>query len=225
MPNIINAIKRAANKKTTEFSYLQMVSWSLELRPLIKVKQAEYEQITEQLAEREGYLITLEPTMYDPDYDEFLNSFKTSLFFEEWIEEKDEEYLLEKYAVRPGEIRVKLNLADWLLYGAEEMAKLLKLHPVIKDIMKARYRLKYGVKEELLPLLRLKGIGRVRARRLFAAGFKDVGEIKKADIMSLVQILGRNTAVSLKKQVGVDVDKQKVPEQKRKGQVSLKDFS
>ena len=43
------------------------------------------------------------------------------LFFQEWINEKDEEYLLEKYAIRPGETRVKLNIADWLLYTAEEL--------------------------------------------------------------------------------------------------------
>ena len=223
--DLLTAVKRAESKQATDFSFIHLAASCLEMRPLLRVKQAEYGTIAEALDKKEGSIISSEPGEHDLEYDEFLNSFKTALFLEDWMDEKDEEYLLEKYAVRPGELRAKLELADWLLYAAEELAKLAKHHAIVKGILKTRYRLKYGVKEELLPLLRLKGIGRVRARRLFAAGFKDVGEIKKADIMSLVQILGRNTAISLKKQVGVDVDKQKVPERKRKGQVSLKDFS
>jgi hypothetical protein len=42
--------------------------------------------------------------------------------------------------------------------------------------------------------------------------------------MNLVQILGKATAISVKKQVGQDFDKLKIKENKRKGQISLKDF-
>ena len=34
--------------------------------------------------------------------------------------------------------------------------------------------MKNGVKAELLPLIRLKGIGRVRARRLFSSGYSSI---------------------------------------------------
>ncbi len=88
-----------------------------------------------------------------------------------------------------------------------------------------RLRLKYGVKEELLPLLKLKGIGRVRARAMYRNKIKSLGDVKKADISKLVQILGRKIAIDVKKQVGEDIDKEKVPERKRKGQISLKDWN
>jgi len=222
--NIIIALGRAGSKQVTEYSFLQLVSCCLELRPLLRVKQSEIEKMTAELVERESLHITLEPSVYDPEHDDFMDSVKTALFFEEWMEEHDEEYLLEKYSVRPGEIRVKLERADWLLYSAEELAKLLKRQPILKTLLKARYRLKYGVKEELLSLLRLQGVGRVRARRLYNSGLKDLGAIKKSDISSLVQLMGKSVAISIKKQVGEDVDRIVVPENRRKGQVSLKDF-
>ncbi|MBS3127245.1 ATP-dependent DNA helicase, partial [Candidatus Woesearchaeota archaeon] len=76
--------------------------------------------------------------------------------------------------------------------------------------------------EELLPLLRLKGIGRVRARKLYTQGIKDLGDVKKIDLVSLSQILGRTVAEDVKKQVGEEV--KEVPKGTRKGQLSIQKF-
>lgn len=222
--SIIKALHTAGTKMLADFSFLHLVSSCLEIRPLLKVKSAEYDDISGQFAEHEPELIVPEPSMYDPDYEHFLNSIKTALFFNDWCNEKDEEELLEKYNIRPGEIRTKLELADWLLYSAEELAKLAKKHGIIKHIIRARLRLRYGVKEELLPLIRLEGIGRLRARRLYNNKIKDINDIKSADVVMLAQLVGRLTAISIKKQVGQDVEKAVVPENKRKGQISLRDY-
>ena len=66
---------------------------------------------------------------YDLEYPEFMNSIKTSLFFESWIEEKEEEFLMETYGIRPGEIRMKIESANWLVYAAEELAKINGIGP------------------------------------------------------------------------------------------------
>ncbi|MBW2996864.1 hypothetical protein KY349_00825, partial [Candidatus Woesearchaeota archaeon] len=138
---------------------------------------------------------------------------------------KDEEFLYEEFDIRPGETRVKIDKADWLLYAAEELAKLMSFHDVIKHIIRLRFRVKYGVREELITLLKLKGIGRVRSRKLFNAGIRDIGSIKKADITTLAQLIGKATAIDIKKQVGEDIEKLKVPERKRKGQMALGKYS
>ena len=162
--------------------------------------------------------------MNNPDYGDFLNSVKTALFMHDWIGEQGEEYLMEKYDIRPGEIRAKLDLADWLLYATEELSRILGFNKILKEIKKTRFRLKYGVKEELLALLKLKGIGRVRARKLFRNRIRDLGDVKKSDVMKLIQILGRKVAIDIKKQIGQDFENMKVRENKRKGQISLNDF-
>jgi helicase len=213
-----------AHSRTEAFSFLQMVSHTLEIRPLLKVRTKEYEKIEEAVVSYHDCILETEPSMYEPEYEDFLKSVKTALFMQNWIDEKDEEFILEEFNVRPGELRVKIGNADWLLYAAEELCRILKFKPLISEVIKLRLRLKHGVKEELLPLLRIKNVGRVRARALFRNKVKDVSDVKKADIMKLVQILGRKVAIDVKKQVGENIDKSKVPERKRKGQISLKDW-
>jgi len=54
--------------------------------------------------------------------------------------------------------------------------------------------MKNGIRRELLPLIRLRGIGRVRARRLFNNGMTTPEEIKKHPREDLVKILGQGIA-------------------------------
>lgn len=218
---IITCLKNAGAVKP--FPLLQMISHTLEMRPLLKVKMREYDDIQDKLLAHSESLLDKEPSMYDPEYETFLDSVKTALFFNDWIDEKHEEYLLEQYNIRPGEIRVKLETADWLLYATHEFARILEMQNILSEITKLRLRLKDGVKEELLPLLRLKEVGRVRARKLFNAGLKDIADIKKADASTIAQILGSaKIAQDIKEQLGQKVEV--VPEQKRKGQLGLGKF-
>ncbi len=219
---IIACMRNASDKRISPFSFLQMASHTLEIRPLLKVGVREYEKIQETLLEFSDFLLENEPSMYEPEYEEFLNSIKTALMFNYWINEEDEGFLLEKYNIRPGELRAKLEIADWLLYAAEELCRIMHYQPLIKEIVKLRLRLKYGVKEELLPLVRLENIGRARARLLFRNRLRDIRDIKSADLSTLTQILGEKTALGIKKQLGQE--QIEVPENKRKGQISLRDW-
>jgi helicase len=220
---LITCMKRAEGKIIKDFSFLQMISYTLELRPLLNVKVSEYEQVEETANLFSSSILSLEPSMFEPEYEEYIKSIKTASFFHEWINEIDEEVLLEKFNIRPGETRVKLSLADWLLYSSEEMCKLSKMHGLIKELAKLRMRLTYGAKEELLPLLRLKSIGRIRARKLFNNKIKGIEDVKAADLSLLTQLIGKQVALSIKKQVGEDLRDEKVQVKpgKRRGQTAL----
>ena len=220
--HLIKRIRRSTEKMIHEFGLLQMVTNTLEMRPLLRVKTKEFDTIMEQFNSYDHYVFQKEPSIYEPEYDEFLASVKTAFFLLNWIEEKDEEYLLQQFDVRPGETRVKIERADWLLYCCEELAKIMHFNEIVKQVIKLRFRLKYGVKEELLPLLRLRGIGRVRARKMFTNGIKDIGDVKKTDVASLAQLLGKALAIDVKKQVGQEVEvPDAISDRRRKGQMSL----
>ncbi|MFC1691443.1 helicase-related protein [Nanoarchaeota archaeon] len=210
------------SSKLIPFSFLHMTCNRLEMRPLLRVKTAEYEKIEELWAKYEDNLLEEEPNMFEEEYGDFTNSIKTALFMQDWIDESDEETLLGKYDVRPGEIRVKLQKTDWLLYCAEELARIMELKPMLKELARVRFRIKYGVKEELIPLLKLEGVGRVRARKLFNNGYKDVGAVKSANVVTLGQLLGPGVAKKIKVQLdqGVSVVKKGT----RKGQTSLEKY-
>ncbi len=208
-----------------EFSWLQMISDTLEMRPLLNVKKSEYEDIREESLKYLEYVFEEEPEEFGYEYDKFLKSIKTALFMHEWINEKGEDYLMEKYSVRPGEVHAKLDIADWLLYATQELANLLDFKPVLNDLAKLRSRVNHGAKEELLPLLKLKHIGRVRGRKMYKNGIEDLGDVKKVDVNELSQILGKKTAIKVKKQVGQDFTEDEVAKKKPQGQVGLDNFS
>ncbi|MBN2368260.1 hypothetical protein JXC34_04525 [Candidatus Woesearchaeota archaeon] len=219
---IITSLRRATQKMTTELSFSQMASSTLELRPLSSVRVREVEKIEAELTELSSELIVFEPSIFEPEYDEFLKSIKLSLAFRDWMDEKNEDYIMEEYNIAPGEFHLKRDLADWILYGSEELAKILNFNELVAKIRKTRFRLDKGIKEELVPLARLKNVGRVRARKLFRNGIKDLGDVKKADISTLSQLIGRSLALDLKKQVGKEV--KEVPKGKRKGQTSIEKY-
>ena len=73
--------------------------------------------------------------------------------------------------------------------------------PEINDLS---LRVQYGCKKELLNLVSLKGIGRVRARALFNEGFKTINELRGVPLKRLAQIksIGEGVAKSIKSQIG-----------------------
>ncbi len=220
--HLLDCLNNFDNSKNT-FSLLQMISFTLEMRPLLRVKTKEMEKVQEGLVKNVDNLLMEEPTSFSLDYDDFINSIKTTMFFSEWIDEKDEDFLLENYDIRPGEIRYKLDAADWLLYACDELDKVSNLDKELqKEISKLRVRVKNGVREDLLPLLKLKGVGRVRGRKLFSNGYRDLVSLKKVDLTSLSQILGVAIAKSVKEQLGEEV--KEVPKGTRKGQLSLEKY-
>ncbi len=71
-------------------------------------------------------------------------------------------------------------------------------------------------------MLKLKGVGRVRGRKMFDNGLKTLGDLKKVDIGSLVTIVGKATARKVKEQLDEKVpEDMKISDRKRVGQMSL----
>lgn len=121
----------------------------------------------------------------------------------EWIEETGDKVLSDSMGVEPGDMfRIK-ELSEWLAYSLYEVAKLLRREDLLPELYNLRIRIRYGVKEELLPLVALEGIGRVRARALYSAGLTDVNKIAKAPQAKLAAIpkIGPAVAEKLKDQL------------------------
>jgi helicase len=95
-----------------------------------------------------------------------------------------------------------VDLCDWLLYSASEIGKIFDLKDARKTIAMLRARVSYGVREELLELVSLRGIGRVRARNLYNSGFRKLGDIREAEARQLEGIpgIGKSIARDIKRQ-------------------------
>lgn len=199
---LINGIRRAMNVALRPISFIQLVCNTNEMWPLLRVKNQEYQEITDFVVEVESHLLEKEPSMFELEYEDWLRSIKTSQLFLDWIDEKSEDELLEKYNVRPGELKSKLDRAEWLLYGTSELSTLLGQHDLVKEIARIRTRLRNGAKEELLALLKLKQVGRVRARKLFQLGAKQPSDIKKLKPQIVAAAIGSAITNKIYKQLG-----------------------
>ncbi|MDA8326226.1 MAG: DEAD/DEAH box helicase [Nitrospiraceae bacterium] len=148
------------------------------------------------------------PALLLPDEDiylteDILSELKTASVLMQWVLEMPEEKIVNHFGIGPGDLRTLVELADWLLYSSQEICKVLGPKEAVKGLGAARVRVNYGVKEELLPLVGLRGIGRVRARALFDAGFPGLEDIGRAGAEELARIpgIGETIAQDIKKQV------------------------
>jgi helicase len=181
---------------------LHMLCNTVEMNPLPSLKKGEDEEIGSLIAAEERRLMVDVPNTYSWEYEEFQRSVKAALVFNDWAEEAGEDAIMERRGVSPGELHARLERMDWMLYSAQELALLLGLKDMLNDIRKSRIRVKNGIKEELLPFVRLRGIGRVRARKLWSAGIRSVADLRKAPLPALERILGEKTAADVRQQLG-----------------------
>jgi helicase len=74
---------------------------------------------------------------------------------------------------------------------------------LVKELDILRKRIVYGIKHELIDLVRIRNVGRVRARILYKNGYKNRTALKKAPLEKLAEIdkIGMTIAKSIKSQV------------------------
>ncbi|MCK5233245.1 MAG: DEAD/DEAH box helicase [Candidatus Aenigmarchaeota archaeon] len=185
-------------------SFLHLAAYAQEMRPLLRVKPKDYENIFSDIEKIEPFLVVPKEYLYDEE--ELLSSVKSAMLLEAWASEEDEESIMEKFGTTPGELRVRLTNADWLVYSLQELSIILSKSEVHRSLELLRSRLKYGVKAELLDLVRIRGIGRVKARKLFGLGVNGLRDIRKVSYVALAGAIGSKTAKRLKEKVGQPIE-------------------
>lgn len=140
--------------------------------------------------------------VFGADYNTHLARIKTVYLISRWIEEEKEELLCNTFDIGPGDIYRLIDTAEWILYATAQLAELFG-RKRIKPLHELITRVRYGVKPELLELVNLKGIGRIRARNLFRRGYKTINDLKSANLTELAKTsnIGKETAQNIKAQL------------------------
>jgi helicase len=225
---IRDGLRRGA-MEITDFTWLHLICHTPNMRPILRPRRKDQDEVGEYMEEhREEFACRISADYDYVDYEQFLGEVKTAMILEGWIKEASESDLLERYSVAPGDRYSAVHNADWLLYAVHELAGVLEIKEYRGHLRRLRDRVRYGVTEKLLPLVRLRGIGRVRARVLYNSGFPTVASLKRAPVSKLVEIplIGPRLAKVIKEQVGgvVDEDEWKKLETTSSEQRSLMDF-
>lgn len=107
-----------------------------------------------------------------------------------WIDEITYPEMKEKFGIYPGEIHNNIYVLGWMCYAASRMAEYLRDENMYARLSMLKDRIRQGVKTEVLRLVSIKGVGRVIARGLYSAGFRNPGEVAKADVAQLERVPG-----------------------------------
>ena len=168
--------------------------------PKLYLRRGDYAWVEQKIEEAE-FTFPIE------DYDFFLAEVKTAALLDDWTAERTEEEVTKKFGIGPGDVRRMTDQAEWLLYSMAELGRIFNKKKV-RALTRLTTRVQYGVKEELLELISLRGVGRVRGRALHQRGFKSLRDLQKANPNDLARIpaIGPNLAKKIKEQVGVAGD-------------------
>jgi helicase len=183
-----------SNKYDDGINYLHWICDSYDFYPKLTLRQNEIEFFERMFEKHE--LGSRGLSNYD-------YSLKNMIILLEWMDETSEANLNEKFGVEPGDLYRMVETTYWLSYCLYEIAKLIGRKDLLPEIAKLRVRIKHGIKSELIPLIQLEGIGRIRARALFKAGITSVTEIDKISESKLGSIpkIGVKLAKKLKNQI------------------------
>jgi len=196
--------------------------------PKLYIRRKEEELYERFLKEFEEVLLVDEESIGSSyyDYEYLLSELKTVKLLYDWINETPEERLIENYDIGPGDIYNLTQTAEWLLYSASELAKIKGMFNHYRTLTILRERVKHGVKEELLELTKIKGIGRVRARLLFRHGFRTLEDLRKATVEQLVSVpgIGIEMVRRIKEYLGEEVSIERLKAVRRTREVTLEDF-
>ncbi|MFW5949475.1 MAG: ATP-dependent DNA helicase [Halolamina sp.] len=194
---------RAAEDRPTPLGLYHLVARTPDMYELY-LRSGDRERYTELCYEREPELLGSTPSEFeDARFEDWLSALKTATLLEDWASERDEDRICERYGVGPGDLRGKVDTAEWLLSAAERLAAEIDTGwaPAVAE---ARKRVQHGVGEELLALVDVRGVGRKRARKLYDAGLETPADLRAADKGVVLGALEgrRNTAENVLENAG-----------------------
>ena len=128
---------------------------------------------------------------------------KGVLVLQSWTEEIRVEQVEKDWGVQPGDLRGRVELAEWLLYATrrilvedEELSSMDRdaHRTLVKAVDEIHRRVRYGCKSDLLGLVALRGVGRSRARQMVdllgVSNAADVAILTERDMQKLSDLRG-----------------------------------
>ena len=186
-----DSIENVSQEKKHTFGFLHLITNCEEFFPKFSLRQKDYETASLMIENNSSQL--LEPIS---EYD----CSRSLLALHYWISEYTELSLSDSLGIESGDMHRMTENANWLSYCLREISKHVERADLLQELGDLRSRVVYGIKDELLDLVRVKGIGRVRARILFKNGIKNLDDLRKIPVNKLAEIdkIGSTIADNIK---------------------------
>ncbi|MCL7416012.1 MAG: ATP-dependent DNA helicase [ANME-2 cluster archaeon] len=202
---MVDGLGRLDSVNTTELTLLNLICNTPDMRSLF-LRSGDYGWLNDIVSEHCDEFV--QPAgQGSKEYEWFLSDVKTAMVLRDWISEEGEDKITSKFNIGPGDIRAQADTAQWLMHSLARLAGYLG-NEYTNFAQELVERISYGATKELLPIIKLRDIGRVRARKLFDAGYHDLDGIRTAGFDTLATILGPKIAANTLRQLGVDVEQE-----------------
>jgi len=131
---------------------------------------------------------------------------RSLLAMEAWINESSEIALSDNLNIQSGDMHRLVENGDRLIYCLRQLAKHVNRVDLFEEFDILRKRIAYGIKEELIELVKIKGIGRIRSRKLYKNNVKSLNDLSKISVKKLAEIdkIGSTLADNIKLQLRKD---------------------
>jgi helicase len=193
---IVNALRE--NERYSDLGLLQVICSTPDM-PKLYVRNSDITALYRMIDNHTEDLWLSVPD--DEDLAEaYYRTVKTAMLLSDWTNEVSDTQICEKYSVGPGDIYGMVESVTWLLHASAELARMFA-SDFHTSMLEYEICMKNGTRRELLPLIRLRGIGRVRARRLFNNRMTTPDEILAHGIEDVTHILGQGIAEQIFEQI------------------------
>jgi helicase len=193
-------------ERLTDVSFLHMIARTPDMFPKLRPYSREMDELQFFVEEHQEEFMFDIPALYQDrlGFEEFLGEVKMAWVLKAWMEETTEDDMIERFRVQPGDLYRLIQTSKWLVHASHELATLFCHKDLLQHLAKLMVRIEKGVKPELLPLVKLEGVGRVRARILYNSGLKNMHDLKSARLEKLtgLPLIGPRLAKKIKEQVG-----------------------
>jgi helicase len=193
---IVRALRE--QKDYSDLGVLQVICSTPDM-PNLYARNADMPALDRMRDAHEGELWCTPPQDED-EAESYYRALKTTMLLSDWADELPDAKICERYSVGPGDLYGMVESVNWLLHATVELARMfaVSIHPKVREY---EICMKNGIRRELLPLVKLRGIGRVRARRLFNNNITSPDALRAAGIETVTIILGRGIAEQIFKQL------------------------
>ena len=189
-----DSIELVTPERKHTFGFLHLISTCEEFFPKFSLRIKDHESLGIMLENYSSELI--EPIS---EYD----CSRSLMALQSWITESSEISLADSLKIESGDMHRMVQTADWLLYCLRELSKETEKVELLEELDVLRKRVIYGIREDLVELVKIKGIGRIRARKLHNQGIKTLEDLSKISVKKLAEIdkIGSTLADNIKSQL------------------------
>ena len=189
-----DAIENVSQDRKHTFGFLHLISNCEEFYPKFSLRKKDYESAS-LLIENNSSELLEQISEYDCS--------RSLLALHAWITESSELSLSDNFGVESGDMHRMAETANWLSYCLREISKHVERADLLEELGNLRKRIVYGIREELLELVRIKGIGRIRARILYKHRIKNLDDLAKIPVNKLAEIdkIGSTLADNIKSEL------------------------